>query len=430
MRALLPRPSTLLLLLARPFCAGFSSPATTSRVKLILDRPLRHLVAPSKKMLTLTLPKDTVQPLQSLRQALRARLTEEGERVEDQLLLRHGDRPIESDFDLTVIFERTAAKGVEPTLRVVSGDASALPPPPEVADPRVAALDVDGSLCSFFRFVRLAAADRARLVSELHELLASRRASGSVYVASEGVNGQLCVPVNELDDLRAELARVPGLDGLQLNVQHASLGTVHAGARPYKKLIVREKDLILTDGLADGAEAEGGSAADASAPRAPPLDWQRAGIELAPAAWHEKLLEAAKAQRADEPQQAGKPLLLDCRNTYESEAGTFAGAEPLGTDVFSESWEALRERLKDVPKDQPIMTFCTGGIRCVKTNAFLEQELGFTETYRLEDGIHGYLRHVREHPDTAGSDSQWEGQNFVFYEEDGGKSSEQDEEEE
>ena len=65
--------------------------------------------------------------------------------------------------------------------------------------------------------------------------------------------------------------------------------------------------------------------------------------------------------------------LLDCRNDYESKEGTFTGAEPLGTSTFSESWGVLREKLADVPRDTPIMTFCTGGIRCVKTNAFLEQ---------------------------------------------------------
>ena len=60
------------------------------------------------------------------------------------------------------------------------------------------------------------------------------------------------------------------------------------------------------------------------------------------------------------------------------------------------------------------MTFCTGGIRCVKTNAFLEQELGFSNTYRLRDGIHGYLRHARDAlPQDA---SKWRGENFVFYE--------------
>ena len=60
------------------------------------------------------------------------------------------------------------------------------------------------------------------------------------------------------------------------------------------------------------------------------------------------------------------------------------------------------------------MTFCTGGIRCVKANAFLEQELGFTSTFRLQDGIHGYRRWETE--SLAPDESRWRGSNFVFYE--------------
>ena len=87
---------------------------------------------------------------------------------------------------------------------------------------------------------------------------------------------------------------------------------------------------------------------------------------------------------------------------------------PLGTGKFSESWDALREKVADAPRDAPIMTFCTGGIRCVKANAFLEQELGFTNTYRLQDGIHGYLRYAKDA--LPEEESEWQGENFVFYE--------------
>ena len=65
------------------------------------------------------------------------------------------------------------------------------------------------------------------------------------------------------------------------------------------------------------------------------LDWSRAGRELSPKEWH----------RAVQPDAAGRrPLLLDCRNLYESEAGRFEGAEPVGTDTFSETWDSLRSR--------------------------------------------------------------------------------------
>ena len=86
----------------------------------------------------------------------------------------------------------------------------------------------------------------------------------------------------------------------------------------------------------------------------------------------------------------------------------------------------LRQKLDGVPKDRPIMMFCTGGIRCVKTNAFVEQELGFTRTYRLRDGIHGYLRHAME---TPGLQSKWTGENFVFYEHGNESESEEHDEE-
>jgi len=54
------------------------------------------------------------------------------------------------------------------------------------------------------------------------------------------------------------------------------------------------------------------------------------------------------------------PLILDCRNDYETNIGRFEGAEPLQTETFRDSWDALKNRLADVPKDAPIMTYCTG----------------------------------------------------------------------
>ncbi len=80
-------------------------------------------------------------------------------------------------------------------------------------------------------------------------------------------------------------------------------------------------------------------------------------------------------------------ILLDCRNSYESDVGTFEHAKPLATTFFRESWPALEEVLQHHPKDKPIYTFCTGGIRCVKINAYLEQQMGFNNTFRLKGGI-------------------------------------------
>jgi predicted sulfurtransferase len=60
--------------------------------------------------------------------------------------------------------------------------------------------------------------------------------------------------------------------------------------------------------------------------------------------------------------------------------------------VFSDAFPLLDDLLKDFPKDQRILTFCTGGVRCVKVNAYLKQKLGFTNLGRLQKGIVGYER--------------------------------------
>ena len=88
--------------------------------------------------------------------------------------------------------------------------------------------------------------------------------------------------------------------------------------------------------------------------------------------------------------------MLDCRNSYESDVGLFQGAVPLNTTFFRESWDALDETLKHTPKDAPLLTYCTGGIRCVKINAYLEQTLGFTNVNRLEGGIIAYTRELQK----------------------------------
>jgi predicted sulfurtransferase len=101
---------------------------------------------------------------------------------------------------------------------------------------------------------------------------------------------------------------------------------------------------------------------------------------------------------------------------------------PLETNIFSESWDRLEELLADVPRDKPLLTFCTGGIRCVKVNAFLRQRLGFMNVGRLKKGIIGYQQWISNKPVLTSDDqnpdkddseerrnaSLFEGDNFIF----------------
>ena len=98
------------------------------------------------------------------------------------------------------------------------------------------------------------------------------------------------------------------------------------------------------------------------------LDWQSAGYDMPPMEWHEKLKEAKEKS----PDDKDSPIILDCRNTYETSVGKFEGAEPLDTTNFRDSWDVLKDRLKDTPKDAPIMTYCTGGTKITFLHANFE----------------------------------------------------------
>ena len=80
---------------------------------------------------------------------------------------------------------------------------------------------------------------------------------------------------------------------------------------------------------------------------------------MPPLEWHEKLKQ--EKERRERTEGGAGVTILDCRNVYETDVGRFEGAQPLGTDSFRESWDALKERLADTPKDAPIMTYCNGG---------------------------------------------------------------------
>jgi predicted sulfurtransferase len=96
------------------------------------------------------------------------------------------------------------------------------------------------------------------------------------------------------------------------------------------------------------------------------LNWESAGYDMHPVEWHEKLKEAKRKRTSskEDSSDSSMPLVFDCRNRYETSVGIFDGAEPLDTENFRESWDKFHEKLKDKPKDTPIMTYCTGGKDC------------------------------------------------------------------
>lgn len=99
-------------------------------------------------------------------------------------------------------------------------------------------------------------------------------------------------------------------------------------------------------------------------------------------------------------------MLIDTRNQYEVEIGTFRNAVNPATDSFREFPEYVKQHL-DPAKHKKVAMFCTGGIRCEKSTAYLREQ-GFDEVYHLHGGILKYLEEVPQ------EQSLWQGECFVF----------------
>jgi len=285
------------------------------------------------------------------------------------------------------------ALGVAPTLKLTAPLQERRSPPPQLkVDPaEIMGDNPNAQMLSFYGFTRIA--DPAALKKELEHKLSALRVLGSIYVAEEGVNAQLMVREDELDALRETFASVRDLADIDLNVGDV----VRADkTKPFHRFKVTHKRKVLQDGLAENLDLEPG----------------RGGEELEAAQWHAELAK---------PEEE-RPLLLDCRNWYESEVGRFEGAKPLNTNKFHESWPKLEEELEGIDPNQRVLTYCTGGIRCVKVNAWLTQKLGLRNVASLKDGIVGYKRWLDEEAESAeesakegaAPESLFKGTNFVF----------------
>lgn len=270
---------------------------------------------------------------------------------------------IESDDDVVKTFEladtflRQHADLKRPSIQInVLKNPNAPPPPPQpsyLIGMENPAETQTMTMLSFYAFPPLGVEDPEEFAFDLRKKWKPFHALGRVYVAKEGVNAQMSVPTNVLENFMECCRSIPELgeymendiniDPKPLTLDEFAVAGVPINgkpAAPFRNLHVRVRTQVVADGL------------DKS------LDWQSAGYDCPPLEWHEKLKEARDLREAGKNDQA--PILLDCRNAYETDIGIFDGAEPLNTQSFRESWDVLKDRLADIPKDTAIMTYCTG----------------------------------------------------------------------
>lgn len=228
------------------------------------------------------------------------------------------------------------------------------------------------SVAAFYRFARFRAPELAPLRSRLLALGEDQGVLGTVLLAEEGINGTISGPQSGVEALLNQLRSDPRLEDLA--IRRSSCETP-----PFFRLKVRLKREIVSLGV-DGVD---------------PLE--QVGTYVSPADWNALIRDP-------------HTLLIDTRNTYEVDVGTFAGAIHPDTGRFRD-FPAWVERALPalVAEHQPrrLALFCTGGIRCEKATAHLLRQ-GYGEVHHLRGGILGYLEA------TPPEQSLWQGECFVF----------------
>jgi UPF0176 protein len=223
------------------------------------------------------------------------------------------------------------------------------------------------NVVSFYRFTDVD--DPQKLRGRLQVMCERAGMLGTVLVASEGVNGTLAGSAEAIqsvfDWIREALSLKEPLDGRWSDAEEA----------PFRRMRVKVKKEIVTLGRPDI--------------RPDRMTGRHVGVDE----WNALI---------SNPQT----LVIDTRNHYEFEVGTFNNAVDPETDSFRE-FPSFAEKLAETDRDRPLAMFCTGGIRCEKATALM-LELGFSDVYHLQGGILKYLEDVDE------DSNLWQGECFVF----------------
>lgn len=221
-------------------------------------------------------------------------------------------------------------------------------------------------VCALYKFVALE--DYKAIRQPLLEAMESNGIKGTLLLASEGINGTVSGSQEGIDALLAWLNSDDRFNPISFKLSYHD-------NQPFYRTKVKLKKEIVTMGV-EGID-----------PR------KTVGTYVKPKDWNALISDP-------------DVLLIDTRNDYEIEIGTFEHAVNPNTKTFREFPEYVKNNL-DPKKNKKVAMFCTGGIRCEKSTAYLKEQ-GFEEVYHLEGGILQYLEDVPK------EDTLWKGDCFVF----------------
>ncbi len=235
---------------------------------------------------------------------------------------------------------------------------------------RLDAEDFSRRTVSFYRYVIIEDVEAMR--DRLYAMWDDMQCLGRIYIAREGINAQMNVPEHYWEQFVQSLYAIDEFSNVPFKI------AVEDDGKSFLKLTVKIRKQIVADGL---EESE--------------YDVTNVGKHLSAKEWNELM-------------EAGDAIVVDMRNYYETEIGHFDGAVLPEAETFREELPEVLDKLKG-QEEKPVLLYCTGGIRCEKTSAYLKHH-GFENVNQLHGGIIDYARQIKEHD----LPNKFKGKNFVF----------------
>ena len=225
------------------------------------------------------------------------------------------------------------------------------------------------AISSFYHFIEIQNVEDIR--DGLLDFCVNSNLLGTILVSNEGFNGTIA---GEKLDILGAFSFLE--DQLKLNLSISNKARWNeAKSPPFRRMRVKIKKEIVALGREDLRP------------------FNKVGKSIEPKDWN-KLIKNPEV------------ILIDTRNKYEIDIGSFPNSINPGTDSFRE-FPSFVDELNEIDKKQPIAMFCTGGIRCEKAAAYM-LEIGYEDVSQLNGGILNYLENIET------EECLWEGECFVF----------------
>ncbi|MAQ70224.1 MAG: hypothetical protein CMD23_03925 [Flavobacteriales bacterium] len=229
--------------------------------------------------------------------------------------------------------------------------------------------DFKRTTLSFYKYVIIT--NPVALRNKLFKQWGDLNIKGRIYVAKEGINAQLSCPTPNLNKFINSVQSIEAFKNIPFK------RAVEENQTSFLKLVIKVKKQIVADGLEENE-----------------YDVTNVGTHLSAKEWNDCINNGA--------------TVVDVRNHYESRIGHFKGAIKPDVDTFREELPLIKEKLKD-KKEEKILLYCTGGIRCEKTSSYLKHH-GFKDVNQLHGGIIHYATQIKEY----NLENKFVGKNFVF----------------